>query len=256
LHFKGSTTKYTRYVRRHLISSRFFGFNSVGYTVNIVDLTRAEVADSFVAYDPVMSPDQRWIASRHFWAPQSQIQVREEYLLYDLDVGSAANRHNVTPYTTDAVGWAMYPAFPDNAPADLLDIPEASIHLWRSSSFVWAPDSQSLVFADSVGDKLSLVLILIRNGKPQAYLHRVSSAEACIRAGGSNRYIVLQDASINPLSGGGFRITARLEDPRDDASCQPRQLSLALSDFQPAKVEVYPHRKLKTPTGIPYRPPK
>lgn len=36
-----------------------FGWNFVGYEVNIIDLVRGAVVDSFVAYDPVMSPDQR-----------------------------------------------------------------------------------------------------------------------------------------------------------------------------------------------------
>ncbi len=151
-----------------------FGWNAVGYDVNIIDPQRGAVTDSFVAYDPMMSPNQRWIASRHFYALHSEIQISEEYLLYDLNASASENRHDLTPYTTGDLGWAMYPAFPGNAPIDLADIPDANRHEWRSKSFFWAQDSQAVFFADSVGTRVSLVMVLVSSGRPQAYTYPVS----------------------------------------------------------------------------------
>ena len=221
-----------------------FGSNSVGYDVNIVDLVRGAVVDYFGVYDPIMSPNQRWIASRRFYPPQSEIRVSEEYLLYDLDASPSANQHNPTLSINSAIGWAMYPAFPGAAPTDLLDIPDADTHVWRSSSFFWAPDSQSLVFADSVGDSLSLVLVLVKNDKPHAYTYPVSPADVCTGAG--PRDLTLEDASINSVAGGVPNILARFEASGSD--CQTRPLNLTFNDFQPARVEVYEHRRLKKPT--------
>lgn len=66
-----------------------FGFNFVGFEISIVDLKRGDVSDSFLAYDPVMSPNQRWIAYRDFFPPQSQVLFSEEYLLYDLEASAS-----------------------------------------------------------------------------------------------------------------------------------------------------------------------
>jgi hypothetical protein len=217
----------------------------VGYDANIVDLVRGAVVDYLVAYDPIISPDHRWIASRRFQPPRSEITVSEEYLLYDLNAGPASNRHNVTPYATDAVGWAMYPAFTGYAPADLRDIPEASTRAWRSKSFFWAPDSQSLAFADSVGQNLSVVLVLIKDDKPQAYTYSVSAADIC--AGARPGDLTLEDASINSVPGGVPNVLARFG---SSSGCQTRPLNLTFDDFHPARVEVYEHRKLKKSTPI------
>jgi len=222
----------------------------VGYDVNIIDTLRYTVADSFVAYDPVMSPNQRWIASRHFHAPQTEIQISEEYLLYDLNASTSENQHNVTPYTSDVTGWAMYPALPGNAPVDLADIPDSNTHEWRSKSFFWAPDSQSVVFADKVGQNLSLVLVLIRNDKPQAYTHALSSAEICGGSGSGEPDLMLENASIASVSGNVPTVVASFHDSNDPSTCHPRQLTLNSYDFQPAPAEVLEHRKRKESTGV------
>jgi hypothetical protein len=225
-----------------------FGFNSVGYEINIVDLMRGEVSDSLVASDPVMSPNRRWLASRHFLPPQSELQLSDEYLLYDLGSSPVGNRHHATPYTSDAEGGAMYPAFPDYAPVDLLDIPEANRHAWQSKAFFWAPDSQSVIFADSVGDQLTLVLVLIGNDRPGAYTYPISAAEVCSGSGNSTKHLMLNDESINPLPGNSLNIVVTFEESGDGPGCQPRRLSLNRANFQPAKVESYEHRKLNKST--------
>lgn len=159
--------------------------------------------------------------------------------MYDLNASPSANRHNVTPYTVDALGWAMYPVFPGGAPGDLLDIPEANRHEWQSKSFFWAQDSRSLVFADNVGQNLSLILVLIKNDKPQAYTYSVTVTVLCSGA--------LEDASITSVPGGVPNVLARFGSSSD---CQARPLNLTFDDFKPARVEVYEHRKLKKSTPI------
>ena len=217
-----------------------FTWDSIGYDVKIIEQSTGILVDSFAAYDPVMSPNQRWIASRNFYPPQSEIRISEEYLLYDLDASPSDNRHNPTPYTSGVLGWAMYPRFPGAAPMNLLDIPDSNLHLWRSKSFFWAPDSQSVVFADSVGPNLSLVLVVIKNDKPQAYTHSLSIDDPCSST--------LEDASINPVPGRVPNVVARF------SGCEAQPLNLTSNDFQPAKIEVYEPRPRKKST--PKKAPK
>ena len=223
-----------------------FGWNFVGYTLNVIDLRRAVVLDSFLADDPVISPNQHWIASRRLNPPQSEIKISEEYLLYDLSASASENRHSVAPSAIDDLGWAMYPAFPNGAPVDLLDVPEANKHEWRSKSFFWAPDSQSLVFADRVGDNLSLVLVIIKSNKPQAYTHPVSGTEVCSGPGQADSDLMLKDASISSASNGAPSVFATFDD--SDSGCRTRPVTLTFDDFRAAPVESFEHRKLKQST--------
>jgi hypothetical protein len=81
-----------------ILSGRLAIFGlSVGYAVNIVNPATETVDDAFMAYDPAMSPDRRWIASRAFYPPQREVRLSEEYLLYDLTAGAKANWHNPFP---------------------------------------------------------------------------------------------------------------------------------------------------------------
>jgi len=228
-----------------------FGWNDVGYSITIIDPAHGAEADSFSAYTPVMSPDRHWIAARHFYPPQTEFRISEEYLLYDLNSSAEKNRHGVTPYTSDTAGWAMYPAFPDGAPADLPDMPEANAHDWRSKSFFWASDSRSLVFADRVSQDLSLVLILTTDGKPQAYVRPVSATEICAGVLRGAPYLILGDADVSSGSGGKpVAVLARFEDPGpgNGGTCQPQQLNFGFEEFRLAETEVYEHRKLKEST--------
>lgn len=227
-----------------------FGFNGVGYEISIVDLKRGEVSDSFLAYDPAMSPNQRWIAYRNFVPPQSEVQFSEEYLLYDLEISASGNRHSVTQATNDIAGWAMYPTFPGNAPFDPADIPDAKQHNWRSESFVWAPDSGSLLFADSVGDRLSLVFIEVSERRLQAYRDIVSAKAVCSEAGGVTRTLTLKGASLRPSLTNSAYVQAIFHDSGEQPRCQPHPLNVNTADFRPARVEVYPHRRLKPPKRI------
>ncbi len=223
-----------------------FGASEGSYRIHIIDQSRAGVVDSFWAYDSLMSPDHRWIASRDFYPPRGEVPTSEEYLLYDLTVDGKANRHTSARGADVgwAVGWAMYPALPGGAPVDLGDIPESKRHEWRSKSFFWGPDSRSVVFAGSVGKNLSLVVVLVTSDKPQAYTHVVSTVEICDGAESDESYFTLENASVTSDSGAGPGVVASFNDSSGSA-CRPRQLNLNFDDFKPARVEVYEHRKLK-----------
>jgi hypothetical protein len=129
---------------------------------------------------------------------------------------------------------------------DRLDVPDLNRHEWRSKSFFWAADSQSVVSADSVGNNLSLVLAVINHDKPQAYTHAVSSDEICSGSVRGEPYLVLGNATI-AVSELGPSVLASFDDLSGDSLCQPRQLNLPFDSFQPAKVERYEHRRLKEP---------
>lgn len=223
-----------------------FGSNGVGTQVNVVDTSNFSVSDSFSAYNPATSPDRRWVAFRRFYPPQSEIQISEEYLLYDFRASAKANRRGATPATSEYVGREIYPAVQDGVPVDVLDIPKPDSHSWRSESFFWSADSRALVFADSVGPRLSVVLVTLDDEQLTTYAHTVSASDVCTG-----------DVADADLTLGGADISGRTRTlaitatfNAQNAGCSPKPLILGFSDFDPAQIEHHEHRNLKEPVPL------
>jgi hypothetical protein len=83
----------------------------------VVDMSKATVADHFVAYAPVsISPDQRWIAYVKFW-PLHGSEGSDEIMLYDLTKSAAENRaDHLAGHSTDP-GRMIFPPGHENSPA-------------------------------------------------------------------------------------------------------------------------------------------
>jgi hypothetical protein len=81
----------------------------------------------------------------------------------------------------DLVGKVIYPVVRGSEPYYSTNPPPQQAHIFRSDSFYWAPDSQALVFADSVADELSIVFVTIDQNETKAFVRSVSNAAPVMR---------------------------------------------------------------------------
>lgn len=213
------------------------------YTVTTINQVNGEIVDSVLSYNPVISPDRHWMVMRAFYPLHTDIPISEQYLVYDLRGTAATNRHGAKG-SQEIPGWAVYPSVTGNVPIDPLDVPDSQIHRFRSKSFYWAPDSRSIVFADSVGTDLSLILVSEKGDKFSAYEYPITPKAVCGEVIGEK----LEEPNFT-LTHAELNSVVITEFQSDVEGCSPRQLSLNVSDFKRAPRRVYEPRKLKVPTG-------
>ena len=216
------------------------------YNIEIVHLTDGLLLDSFYGYTPVIAPNQHWLARRRFYPTHAG--ASEEYLIYDLTQDWNHNREpGIGRSDMDLVGKVMYPAVAGNWPFYSDHLPPDQTHRFRSDSFYWAPDSGAVVFADSVEEHLSLVLVSIEDDKFRAYLYRLTDSEAC--PGGTVMWQpMLSSAEISLPINGRREIHAAF---RVGTSPCRETLTLQSDDFRPAipEVHVMPDRRPSAPFG-------
>ncbi|HTU45087.1 MAG TPA: hypothetical protein VMF91_08500 [Bryobacteraceae bacterium] len=148
------------------------------YNIEIVRLTDGSLRDSFYGFSPIIAPNQRWLVRRKFYPAQAV--TSEEYVIYDLAQDWAHNREpGIARSDMDLVGKLIYPVVAGNWPFYSDHPPPSETHSFRSDSFYWAPDSGAVLFADSVEEHLSLVLVSLENDNFRAYLYRLTDSEAC-----------------------------------------------------------------------------
>jgi len=169
LQFAGAMTAVNQVCQ--LPSGRLVVFGDTGAgssNIQIVDVNTGRVADSFGAYTPVLSPDEHWIAYRRFY-PAQTVSPSEEYLLYDLTKTARQNRAGFKAEDMDAPGVLVYPVVASQKPFDDVSLPPSQTHSFRGRSFYWAADSGAFTFADSVEQKLSLILVTAPSGAATTY---------------------------------------------------------------------------------------
>jgi hypothetical protein len=214
-----------------------FGKSGRGvYNTAIVDLRELALQDSLYGYTPLLSPNQRWIIWRKFYPAQAP-NPSEEYLLYDLTKGAAANRVvGVRLADTDAVGRVAYPAVREGRPFENGAYPPEERHVFRAESFYWAADSSAVVFADSVGDQGPLVLVLVVVGDAQAAAHirRVPIDDVCSSSTlhSPANPLTLTGAIVSPGPNGTRNVEGRFS----GGPCETHELAVPQSEFQPAPV--------------------
>jgi hypothetical protein len=234
-----------------LPNGRFIVFGTAGdslYNVNIIDPASAVLLDSFYGFTPGMSPNQRWLAYRKFYPRHTELQVSDEYLLYDLSKTAAQNRPpGIGLDDHEDVGLAIFPLGQKNVSGDHIGLPEDQRHETRSWSFLWAPDSRAVVFADSCQGKLSIVLVRVDEGRnTTALVHPISVAEICGPAAQEANLpsLDIPDSRVEAEQGGDRLIHLSFQTGMIPG-CEPKRLELRASAFQPVRAEVHvePNRK-------------
>ena len=232
-----------------------FGHTSVNsYEIAIVDAKTGSVLDKFGAWDPSVSPDQHWLVYRAFYSPRSyEVPYSEEYLVYDLTEDTAGNTApNPALYTERMRGRVIYPAVAEGRPFEHNGLPANQTHTSRSNSFYWSSDGAAVLFADSLGKELSLVLTILDSSGPRTLVHSVTPSEACEQGPDGNiplAYLTLSEAELDAKQ---QRVQVRFAST-DEEACRPKFLVLNWADFNPAAIEVH---KPIVRTGIPIPVPR
>ncbi len=131
-----------------------FAFAEKGGLGEVYLINRADgsLLDYLWGFDPVMSPNQRWLVYRKFYPARTELPVSEEYLLYDLTKSPAQNRPPGVDLSDYAdVGSAIFPVGQKNLEGDNIDLlpPEQQHGIGSGFSgpgFFWAPDSRGGCF--------------------------------------------------------------------------------------------------------------
>jgi hypothetical protein len=208
-----------------------FGRAVGAHNVVIVDGALTRVLDSFYAYDPKVSPNQRWIAGRAFYPPQSEVAFSDEYVLYDLEMKVDTERTASSQPSKDDAETVIYPVVDGHRQARQAGLPAQQTHRFCSEGFYWSSDSRFLGFADCVKDSLSLVVTDVQRRK--TFVHKLSSVPNCPQ-------LEVAGSSATKVTGIVFatagNITVRFS---TDGSCVPGDLILGLTDFVQAGREPY-----------------
>jgi hypothetical protein len=136
-------------------------------------------------------------------------------------------------------------------PFEFEDQPPELTHTFRSNTFYWAPDSSAVAFADSVMDKLSIVVVQIEPKGPSTAVIPVDVSGICEPQVGDNA-----GYPIPTLTGVDFGSSRTLFIRfASDGYCKSAQMTLHLADFQKPRPEVHtPPKRRTTGTvdGVPF----
>lgn len=231
-------------------------FGNDGTSINIVDIAQGTLVDTFLSYDPVLSPDKRWIIFRKFLPRNTELPASDEYLLYDLSKSPAQNRptgvYTHRPGDWDIgldvdVGRAAYPAGWKNESGDNIGVPTEQRH-GLTSPFFWSPDSGAIVFSDLGSHGSSLVRISIEEtGVTKASVYPLPVAKGC-NVDQAGQYTFVRRIEFGPREASDQLLFADVE----TTGCSTRSLQLHSAEFRPAKAE---SRVATGPTKLP-RPAK
>lgn len=163
--------------------------------VTIFKVNDGTVRDSFIAFDPVVSPDGRFIAFVKWFLsdsasfPDGSLPDYHE-MLYDMTKNALANRPaGVAPDDKFDVGFNVYPGN-GNKDSDY-SAPARLAHSFTGWAF-WSPDSTKLVFADQAQSSLKLVLVKVPGpnigGAPSVSTLSLDKAGLCPAAPWLNYY--------------------------------------------------------------------
>ena len=215
-----------------------------GTDVYIVDRIKASLTDSFMAYFPVMSPDQRWIVYRKFYSLHGVTDASDELLMYDLAKTPAQNRRG-GDYGATNPGGLIFPPRETDVPYDNIGVPSDQIHAIGRPLY-WAPDGGNILFTDRVpghADKIILVTIDDR-GTSTVFDHEVTTADICgseISGLDSNNWRI-EGVRFGNDRGNGRSIS--LDFTSSDLHCRSHDLQLnSAKYFKLAKAEVHVQEK-------------
>jgi hypothetical protein len=207
------------------------------YSITRVDRANGRIIDSIGGRDPLMSPDQHWLIMRPYYHFRSELSDSEEYLLYDLTVDGEKNTmKGLTPFTQDLTGRPVYPVPHDGVPFEFKGQPVELTHTFRSDRFYWAPDSSAVAFADSVMDKMSMVVVQIEPKGPSTLVLPIDVSGLCEATPEDNpvKYAI---PTLTGVDFGSSR-TLFIQFAASDY-CKSAQMTLHLADFHSPRPEVH-----------------
>lgn len=147
-----------------------FAHRARATVIMIVDLDLAEQIDTIYCYQPVLSPNERYIAYVRFYPPYGMLESRSALLLaYDLDSSPVANRigrktqeryerwvtaepmSSAGPTLGMNVGHILYPEENRAKRSYEVRVPDQDRRL-RFDSIQWSADSETLSFREWQGE--------------------------------------------------------------------------------------------------------
>lgn len=135
-------------------------FSGNASEVVVIDVSEAQVTDSFLCYSPSISPDGRYVAFVKYFPGHGIESADDHYMLYDVSLSPTENRPmGVEPKDAIVVGAAVYPEGIGNRRGDNIDVGASGSHNMASELFYWNVESNAFVFADRFKDEYQAILI-------------------------------------------------------------------------------------------------
>lgn len=117
--------------------------------VVVLDLKANRISDSFLAYQPSISPDGKFVAFTKFYPTHNVNGTSDIVLLYDLEKSPLLNRAPGGEQRGDGmdseIGIGVYPPNVGSSSPNA-DLPEAAVNQ-VTSGFYWSSDSSKLLFS-------------------------------------------------------------------------------------------------------------
>ncbi|HZV86156.1 MAG TPA: hypothetical protein VFF95_01320 [Candidatus Binatus sp.] len=156
--------------------------NGDAWEVSVLDLNAYTVTDSFLAYEPVASPDGRYVAFIKFFPTHFAGEAEHHYMLYDAKLAASENRPAGTNSSDRVnVGICVYPLHIGNHDGDNTNTDPQDAHIMAADNFFWSSDSAIYSFADKHGDIFTLVLARVEgiNAIPVVSTIDITKVEMC-----------------------------------------------------------------------------
>lgn len=230
-----------------------FGETSNSTNLLIVDPSKDSVEDQFYGFDPVMSPDQRWIVYRKFYPRHHDASISEEYLVYDLSKTRGQNRlPGIDESNWADVGRVIFPVGRTNARYDAMDLPDDRAHYAGSVSFTWSSDSRVVGFGDLLQKHFAVIVVTMnQDGSTKAFEHAVAVSDVCSTKLTQGEFgLMMSGSQITQGPGGGYLIEAQFQ-PMPGV-CEPKHLELRFpDDFHISSPEQpYEHHNNRKPAVV------
>jgi len=140
----------------------------------------------------------------------------------------------------DAPGVLVYPVVASQKPFDDVSLPPSQTHSFRGRSFYWAADSGAFTFADSVEQKLSLILVTAPSGAATTYSYPVADTLTCDSAAPRSLPVRgLLEARVVTSAGQVRDVSADF----GAGGCPPIQIPFSVFRPAPPEIPMAPRRK-------------
>jgi hypothetical protein len=207
--------------------------------IGILDLDSVKLIDNLATLSPSSSPDRRFVIYVNGYGAHSPWQTDDQYRLYDLLRTPAQNtcgyRENDPEHKSLDESWRGQPVYSLKRdeifrPNEDADLPAEKAHQ-MVGEFAWSPDSSKVIFADTQGSVMSLILAMMPltpHDLPTTLVYKVpGQARPCANN--------CPQWGVRSLAWQGDSIEATLLFTPPGGSRQTRVMTLSQADFSPAE---------------------